>query len=195
MGVDKGYGSGKPRSAANSRARQRSAAGSFTKGPKQLTRTMRKIAAENPVTGFIGGGVLASRGFARAAVGAGQAVVRRTKINTVRLAVSGKAQNMPIVDVKTGTSPFLSEAIQGARRDLVATAGRGKTYTGMRSIAASIGRQMEKDHRVVENTMDKFGPNSAQATNAAINWHNMRSYAVSLKQEAKKALATKRTAK
>lgn len=140
-------------------------------------------------------GVLGSKGFARAAVGAGQAVVRRTKINTVRLAVSGKAQNMPIVDVKTGTSPFLNEAIQGARRDLVATAGRGRTYTGMRSIAASIGRQMEKDHRVVENTMDKFGPNSAQATNAAINWHNMRSYAVSLKQEAKKALATKRTAK
>jgi hypothetical protein len=195
MGVDKEYGSGKPRSAANSRARQRVAAGNFTKGPKPTTRALKKIAAQNPVTGFIGGGVLASRGFARAAVGAGQAVVRRTKINTVRLAVSGKAQNMPIVDVKTGTSPFLSEAIQGARRDLVATAGRGKTYTGMRSIAASIGRQMEKDHRVVENTMDKFGPNSAQATNAAINWHNMRSYAVSLKQEAKKALATKRTAK
>ena len=32
MGVDKSYGSGKPRSAANSRSRQRVAATRFTKG-------------------------------------------------------------------------------------------------------------------------------------------------------------------
>lgn len=57
MGVDKGYGSGKSRSAANSRARQRAAAGNFTKGPKKMERTLKKIAAENPVTGFIGGGI------------------------------------------------------------------------------------------------------------------------------------------
>jgi len=57
MGVDKSYGSGKSRSAANSRARQRAAAGNFTKGAKPTTRLLKKIAAENPVTGFIGGGV------------------------------------------------------------------------------------------------------------------------------------------
>ena len=34
MGVDKSYGSGKPRSAANSRSRQRVAATRFTKGRK-----------------------------------------------------------------------------------------------------------------------------------------------------------------
>ena len=34
MGVDKSYGSGKPRSAANSRSRQRVAANRFTKGKK-----------------------------------------------------------------------------------------------------------------------------------------------------------------
>lgn len=53
MAVDKGYGSGKSRSAANSRARQRAAAGQMTKGPKTMTRTLMKIAAENPLTGFI----------------------------------------------------------------------------------------------------------------------------------------------
>lgn len=58
MAVDRGYGSGKPRSAANSRARQRVAAGQMTKGKKGTSATLRKIAAENPVTGFIGGGIL-----------------------------------------------------------------------------------------------------------------------------------------
>lgn len=195
MGVDKGYGSGKPRSAANSRARQRSAAGSFTKGPKQLTRTMRKIAAENPVTGFIGGGVLASKGFVKAAAGLGEAVVERTGINAARIAMSGKAQNMPIVDVKTGTSPFLSEAIKAARKDLVATTGRGRTYTGMRSIAAHLGRKMERQQKYVELNTDLFGANSPRALEAAKKWHVMRDYATSLKNEAKKALPTKRTAK
>jgi hypothetical protein len=57
MAVDRGYGSGKSRSAANSRARQRAAAGNFTKGAKPLARKLKKIAAENPVTGFVSGGV------------------------------------------------------------------------------------------------------------------------------------------
>lgn len=57
MAVDRGYGSGKPRSAANSRARQRAAAGQMTKGKKGTSATLRKIAKKNPVTGFIGGGV------------------------------------------------------------------------------------------------------------------------------------------
>lgn len=61
MAVDKGYGSGKSRSAANSRARQRAAAGNFTKGAKPTTRMLKKIAAENPVTGFIGGGILPAK--------------------------------------------------------------------------------------------------------------------------------------
>jgi hypothetical protein len=59
MGVDKSYGSGKSRSAANSRARQRAAVGNFTKGAKPTTRLLKKVAAENPVTGFISGGVSA----------------------------------------------------------------------------------------------------------------------------------------
>ncbi len=57
MAVDRGYGSGNPRSAANSRARQRVAKGQMTKGPKGTTKLLKKIAADNPVTGFIGGGV------------------------------------------------------------------------------------------------------------------------------------------
>lgn len=61
MAVDRGYGSGKPRSAANSRARQRVAKGQFTKGKKGTSATLRKIAAENPVTGFIGGGILPAK--------------------------------------------------------------------------------------------------------------------------------------
>lgn len=64
MAVDRGYGSGKPRSAANSRARQRVAKGQMTKGSKKGTSaTLRKIANENPVTGFIGGGILPARIF------------------------------------------------------------------------------------------------------------------------------------
>ena len=109
--------------------------------------------------------------------------------------MSGKAQNMPTVDVKTGTSPFLSEAIKAARKDLVATTGRGRTYTGMRSIAAHLGRKMERQHKYVEMNMDIFGPNHPRAVQAAKKWHVMRDYATSLKNEAKKALPTKRTAK
>jgi hypothetical protein len=56
MAVDKSYGSGKSRSAANSAARRRVAAGNFTKG-KKGNATLRKIAKDNPVTGFVGGGV------------------------------------------------------------------------------------------------------------------------------------------
>ena len=41
MAVDKGYGSGKSRSAANSRARQRAAAGQMTKGRKGRTATIK----------------------------------------------------------------------------------------------------------------------------------------------------------
>lgn len=61
MAVDKSYGSGKSRSAANSRARRRAAAGNFTKGPKTITRALKKIAAENPMTGFISGGILPAK--------------------------------------------------------------------------------------------------------------------------------------
>ncbi len=195
MGVDKGYGSGKPRSAANSRARQRVASGNMTKGPTKTARMLKKIAAQNPVTGFTGGGVLASKGFVQAAAKLGEAVVKRTQINTVRNALSGKAQNMPSVDVATGNSPFLNSAIQGARRELVATTGPGSTYTGMRSVSANIGREMAKDFKKVEYAMNKFGPNSAIARDQALRWHGKRDLATALKQESKKALSTKRTPK
>ena len=56
MAVDRGYGSGKPRSAANSAARRRVAAGQMTKS-KKGNAALKKIAAQNPVTGFISGGV------------------------------------------------------------------------------------------------------------------------------------------
>jgi len=59
MAVDKGYGSGKPLSAAQSRGRRRVAAGQLSKGGKkvQLNKTLKRIAADNPATGFISGGV------------------------------------------------------------------------------------------------------------------------------------------
>ena len=58
MARDKGYGSGKPLTANASRTRARVAAGRLTKGKKGgVTNTLKKIAAENPVTGFISGGV------------------------------------------------------------------------------------------------------------------------------------------
>ena len=56
MAVDKGYGSGKSRSAANSSMRRRVAAGQTPKS-KKGNAALKRIAAENPVTGFIGGGV------------------------------------------------------------------------------------------------------------------------------------------
>ena len=67
MAVDRGYGSGKPRSAANSRARQRVAKGQMTKG-KKGNAALKKIAAENPITGFIGAGVLPAKLLKAAAV-------------------------------------------------------------------------------------------------------------------------------
>ena len=140
-------------------------------------------------------GVLGSKGFVKAAAKLGEAVVKRTQINTVRTALSGKAQNMPVVDYATGNSPFISSAIQGARREIVATTGPGSAYTGMRSVSANIGREMAKDMKKVEYAMDKFGPNSAIARDQALRWHNKRAMATALKEESKKALATKRTAK
>jgi hypothetical protein len=46
MAVDKSYGSGNPRSAANSRARQRVAKGQFTKGKKGIGATIRSQRAK-----------------------------------------------------------------------------------------------------------------------------------------------------
>ena len=60
MAVDRGYGSGKPRSAANSSMRRRVAAGQTPKS-KKGNAALKKIAAENPVTGFIGGGILPAK--------------------------------------------------------------------------------------------------------------------------------------
>jgi hypothetical protein len=60
MAVDQGYGSGKPLSAAQSRARRRVAKGQLSKS-KKGNAALKKVAAENPVTGFIGGGILPSK--------------------------------------------------------------------------------------------------------------------------------------
>lgn len=206
MGRDSGYGSGKPRSAANSASRRtRAASASLRRQGGASTASARKsaalrsgiaqIAAQNPVTGFIGGGVLASKGFVQAAANLSSAVVKRTMINQVKTVLSGKAQNMALVDERTGNSPFINSAIQGARRELVATTGPGRTYTGMRSISANIGREMARDMKKVEYAMDKFGPNSAIARDQVLRWHAKRDLATALKQESRKALATKRTAK
>jgi hypothetical protein len=195
MGVDKGYGSGKPRSAANSRARQRAASGNFTKGPTQANRIIKKMVAKHPVTGFIGGGVLASKGFVQAAANLSSAVVKRTMINQVKTVLSGKAQNMALVDERTGNSPFMNSAIQNARRELVATTGAGKTYTGMRSLSANIGREMAKDVKKIDISMKALGPTHPLTRADVLAWHRKRDLATALKQESRKALATKRTPK
>jgi len=202
MGVDKGYGSGKPRSSANSASRRTQAAKANSRKitqQKQASKPFAKAVAKAVADGSYGKiqeiGVLGSKGFVQAAARLGEAVVKRTMINTVRTAISGKAQNMPAVDYATGNSPFISSAIQGARRELVATTGPGSTYTGMRSVSANIGREMAKDFKKVEYAMNKFGPNSAIARDQALRWHGKRDLATALKQESRKALATKRTVK
>ena len=53
MGVDKSYGSGKPRSAANSRARARVAAGRMTKGKKRPVDNL--VSRAGKAVGFAGG--------------------------------------------------------------------------------------------------------------------------------------------
>ena len=60
MAEGKGYGSGKSRSAANSSMRRRVAAGQTPKS-KKGNAALKKVAAENPVTGFIGGGILPAK--------------------------------------------------------------------------------------------------------------------------------------
>ena len=202
MGVDKSYGSGKPRSSANSASRRTQAAKANSRKitqQKQAAKPFAKAIAKAVADGSYGKiqeiGVLGSRGFVQAAARLGEAVVRRAQINTVRTAISGKAQNMPGVDVATGNSPFLNSAIQGARRELVATTGPGSTYTGMRSVAANMGREMARDMKKVDYAMKKFGPNSSIARDQALRWHGKRDLATALKQESRKALSTKRTAK
>ncbi len=60
MAVDRGYGSGKPLTAAQSRGRRRVAKGQLSKS-KKGNAALKKVAAENPVTGFIGGGILPAK--------------------------------------------------------------------------------------------------------------------------------------
>lgn len=60
MAEENGYGSGKSRSAANSSMRRRVAAGQTPKS-KKGNAALKRIAAENPVTGFIGGGILPAK--------------------------------------------------------------------------------------------------------------------------------------
>lgn len=94
MAVDRGYGSGKPRSAANSRARQRVAKGQMTKG-KKGNAALKKIAAENPVTGFIGGGVAISKvlGAANSMRAAGQGLFPATRALASRAAAKQIGQS------------------------------------------------------------------------------------------------------
>lgn len=89
MAVDRGYGSGKPLSATQSRNRRRVAKGQMTKG-KKGNAALKKIAAENPITGFIGGGVAISKvlGAANSMRAAGQGLFPATRALASRAAAN-----------------------------------------------------------------------------------------------------------
>ena len=101
MGVDKGYGSGKPRSAANSSMRRRVAAGQTPKS-KKGNAALNKIAAENPVTGFIGGGVAISKVLKAAnslsSIGAGFSPVALALRSRIAAKEVGRAAAKPIAE-------------------------------------------------------------------------------------------------
>jgi len=217
MGVDKSYGSGKAKAPKKTTYtdsyidRGRSATASM--GPKakavraEQNRVANIVASKvGEAIGFVTNGpehtqgynqlgVLGSKGFVQAAANLSSAVVKRTMINQVRTAISGKAQNMPLVNELTGTSPFMNSAIQNARRELVATTGPGKTYTGMRSLSANIGREMAKDVKKIDISMKALGPTHPLTRADVLAWHRKRDLATALKEESRKALSTKRTPK
>lgn len=137
MAVDKSYGSGKSRSAANSRSRQRVAAGNFTKGAKPLARGLKKIAAENPVTGFVNAGVsviklgkVAGGLFNAGKFAASEAVGSRVyakRIGALRAAnLSGRSGKTPASNL----SPRLLASAQRGRRQSESLFPRATKTTG-----------------------------------------------------------------
>ena len=224
MGVDKSYGSGKPRSAANSRARQRVASGSLTKGPTKTNRALKKIAAQNPVTGFIGGGVLASKGFVQAAAKVVGAAQRRVGIQEIKQTMAARRGYSSTIDDKGRgvlagpKSPLWKlnskivdkdlyaedlgnmarHAARNAARDLNLTIGTRKTYTALKADAANTGRQLAKDVSKVNYAIDKYGGEVARTQ--LVKWAQRKESAQALAQEAKKyasiaSKGTKRQAK
>lgn len=158
MGVDKSYGSGKPRSAANSRARQRVASGSLTKGPTKTNRALKKIAAQNPVTGFIGGGVLASKGFVsafnKASLQVGKAFHKDLGAGYSKKSIGALTDKMSSRPSSSGFSP-VSDAI----RDVVGN----RTYeVWRRGLAANMGRLGSKEFNLTPAQSRGLGGSNAK---------------------------------
>lgn len=137
MAVDKSYGSGKSRSAANSRARQRAAAGQMTKGKKTTGRVLSRIAAENPITGFIGGGILPAKLMkaASALTAAGQ--VSKAEAVRARLAarvegktLSGNVNDVAMRNQSTSVFPRIdSSKVRTAPNRILEEQGRRRSTT------------------------------------------------------------------
>ncbi len=158
MGVDKGYGSGKPRSAANSRARQRVASGNMTKGPTKTNRALKKIAAQNPVTGFIGGGVLASKGFVsafnKASSQVGKAFHRDLGAGFSKKSIGALSDKMSSRPSSSAIGP-VSDAI----RDVVGN----RTYeVWRRGVAANMGRLGNKEFNLTPAQSRGLGGSNAK---------------------------------
>jgi hypothetical protein len=158
MGVDKGYGSGKPRSAANSRARQRVASGSFTKGPTKTNRALKKIAAQNPVTGFIGGGVLASKGFVSAFNKASSQVGKAFHRD---LGAGFSKKSIGALSDKMSSRP--SSSAIGPVSDAIRDAVGNRTYeVWRRGVAANMGRLGSKEFNLTPAQSRGLGGSNAK---------------------------------
>ena len=114
MAVDRGYGSGKPLTAAQSRGRRRVAAGQLSKS-KKGNAALKKIAAENPVTGFIGGGILpakllkaASSLMASGQFGKAEAVRSRLAARIEGRTLSGNVNDVRMREQSTSVFPRIN---------------------------------------------------------------------------------------
>lgn len=169
MGRDSGYGSGKPRSAANSASRRTQAAsaslrrqgGASTASARKsaaLRSGIARIAAQNPVTGFIGGGVLASKGFVSAFNKASSQVGKAFHRD---LGAGFSKKSIGALSDKMSSRP--SSSAIGPVSDAIRDAVGNRTYeVWRRGVAANMGRLGSKEFNLTPAQSRGLGGSNAK---------------------------------
>lgn len=165
MAVDRGYGSGKPRSAVNSRNRRRAAAGQLSKS-KKGNAALKRIAADNPVTGFIGGGILPAKLLKAASSLYNSGQIGKAAAVEARLAarIEGRTQSGNVNDV----------AMRNQSTSVFPRIGSIKIRTAPNRILEEQGRRRYTDMDKFNDYMSGYPTSKAQARAALRNSNKPR---------------------
>lgn len=217
MGVDKSYGSGyknsgKSKAVALKPGSQRATAPAVVKA-RSIVETKRKLARVSKngfpfaIAGGSAAGVLGSKGFAQAAAKVAGAAQKRFGIQEMKQTMaarkgytSGDYLNSKITSPKEYANDLKNLTPWAANRaalDLKQTIGPRSAYTALKDEAAKIGRGMSREFARVNNdyAMNRPPPTSAVARAENLRMFAKKDVATALKQEAKKLVKGKNTAK